>query len=260
MRLIGKSSSILFALFLAISLTTNIRAQMAKEAVMGCWLFEDDNGDIVTDSSGNGYDATFVGAADWADGKYGSGIELQGGQVTVPGTEETFQLTTYSLLAWIQPENTGGFQGIMHKEEGGTSGRTFLMFLGTTGIPSCSMTQGGNNSDFPGQTPVTDGNWHHVAITFDEESRTAQLYIDGVMEASKEYPDDTPQHGTIVKFNKTNYRGFIDEMLITNIALRDEDILIAMGGLEAFIAGAAVRPSGKMALTWGAIKVEGVRQ
>jgi len=256
MKPIVKSLLIFVALFLTISLTANIRAQIAEEAVMGCWLFEDDGGDIVTDSSGNGYDATLVGTVDWADGKYGNGIELQGGQVTVPGTEETFQLTTYSLLAWIQPENTGGFQGIMHKEEGGTSGRTFLMFIGTTGIPSCSMTQGGSNSDFPAKTPVTDGNWHHVAITFDEEIRMAQLYVDGIMEASKEYPDDTPQHGTIVKFNKTNYRGVIDEMLITNIALSDEDILIAMEGLEAFIKGAAVEPSGKMALTWGAIKAE----
>lgn len=256
MKLIGTKSLILIALFLTISLTASVRAQIAEEAVMGCWLFEDGSGDIVTDSSGNGYDATLVGTADWTDGKYGNGVELQSGQVTVPGTEETFQLTTYSILAWVQPENTGGFQGIMHKEEGGVSGRTFLMYVNPTGIPTCSMTQGATNSDFPAKTPVTDGNWHHIAITFDEDSRLAQIYVNGVMEASKEYPDDTPQHGAVVNFNKTNYRGVIDEVLITNIALSDEDILIAMEGLEDFIGGAAVKPSGKMALTWGAIKTE----
>ena len=256
MSLISKKMLILTALFLTISATASVRAQIAEEAVMGCWLFEEGSGDTVTDFSGNGYDAMITGVADWADGKYGNGVELQGGQITVPGTGETFQLTTYSLLAWINSEETGGFQGIMHKEEGGTSGRTFLMYLGTTGIPSCSMSQGGTNSDFSAQTPVSDGNWHHVAITFDEDSRMAQIYVDGVMEASKEYIEDAPQHGTIVNLNKTNYRGVIDEMLIANVALSNEDILVAMEGLEAFISPKAVEPSGKIALTWGAIKLK----
>ncbi len=241
-----------FALILCF--VTNVAAQIDEEAVMGCWLFEDEKGDTAEDSSIYARDVTLTGGPKWVDGKYGGGLELQGGQGTVPGTEETLQLTSYTLLAWVQPENTGGFQGIMHKEEGGVSGRTFLMYLGTDGVPRCSMSQGGTNKDFGGNTLVTDGEWHHIAVTFDEDSRMAQVYVDGVLEGSNAYPEDVPQHNTIAKLNKPNYRGVIDEMLIANVVMDEEDIQNAMEGLAEFIGGTAVEPSGKVASVWGVIK------
>ena len=256
MKSIVRSPSILVALCLVALITASARARIDEEAVMGCWLFEEGRGDTVEDSSGNERNAEFTGAHKWVDGKYDNAVEVAGTQVIVPGTEETFQLESYSLLAWIKAEHTGNFQGLIHKEQGGVSGRTFLMYLGTDGVPSGSMSQGGTNSDFKAKTQVTDEEWHHIALTFDAESKIATIYVNGIMEGTKNYPEERPQHNEVVKFNKTNFSGAIDEVLITNTVMEEEDIQEAMKGLKEFVSASAVKPSGKIALTWSAIKTE----
>ncbi|GIX08242.1 MAG: hypothetical protein KatS3mg115_2645 [Candidatus Poribacteria bacterium] len=48
--------------------------------LVGLWLFDDGSGDVATDSSGNGNDATLNGDFEWIDGAFGGGILSKGGR------------------------------------------------------------------------------------------------------------------------------------------------------------------------------------
>lgn len=84
---------------------------------------------------------------------------------------------------------------------------------------------------------VLDGNWHHIAFTYD--GTTAKLYVDYVLKVSKawSYPLDYNAENagmlSICGFDKATYghwNGFIDEVRISDTAL-DPSQFIHPGGL-----------------------------
>ena len=84
---------------------------------------------------------------------------------------------------------------------------------------------------------LLDGNWHHVAFTYD--GTTAKLYVDYVLKASKawsypiDYNADNAGKLSICGFDKQTYghwNGFIDEVRISDVAL-DPSQFLRPGGL-----------------------------
>lgn len=79
---------------------------------------------------------------------------------------------------------------------------------------------------------LADGNWHHVAITYDQT--TMRVYIDYALRASREWTHGLT-YGTASKnrlcigtFDATTYgrwQGFIDEVRISNEALQPDQFL-----------------------------------
>ena len=53
-------------------------AKIDPKTIMGLWLLDEGQGDKVEDSSGNGNTGTLVNGAQWADGKFGKAVELDG--------------------------------------------------------------------------------------------------------------------------------------------------------------------------------------
>ncbi len=73
-------------------------------ALLGNWTFDSCDG---TDSSGNGYNGTLVGDPECVAGAVGKSLELDGdfnaGDYVNVGTSPAFNLTTFSICAWIYP-------------------------------------------------------------------------------------------------------------------------------------------------------------
>ena len=46
--------------------------------IVGWWKFDETNGTVAYDSSGNGYDGNLIGGSTWATGKIGGAISLDG--------------------------------------------------------------------------------------------------------------------------------------------------------------------------------------
>ena len=113
---------------------------------------------------------------------------------------------------------------------------------------------------------VADGEWHHIAVTYDMEG--ILTYLDGEssseMGLGEEGGIDPLQNDAPITFGVTNTaggepaQGIIDEVAIFNDALSAADVeSIMRNGLEQAVL--AIEPSGKLAVTWGSVRRERLR-
>ncbi len=80
----------------------------------------------------------------------------------------------------------------------------------------------GENNDLQGNINISDGNWHHVAATFD--GTTLKLYVDGTLDVSSTKSFNTT--GTTLRIGQRSigdagselYNGIMDELRIWNVA------------------------------------------
>jgi len=108
-----------------------------------------------------------------------------------------------------------------------------------------------------GVITATDGEWHHVAGTYDMANATT--YIDGSVEAEPAFsgePDLSPGPLNIGDCPGYPYavNGIIDDVAVFNVALSQDEITEIMeNGLASSLA---VAPAGKIATTWAGIKAK----
>ena len=114
-----------------------------------------------------------------------------------------------------------------------------------------------------GTTVIADGEWHHVASTYDGEFLRG--YTDGNMEAEKATAN-VPDHNTDpVRIGRWAgargdfIKGTIDEVAILNGTLSEDEIKDAMTGLSDTF-GFAVEPSGKLAATWSRLHLRKLKE
>ena len=106
---------------------------------------------------------------------------------------------------------------------------------------------------------VRDGEWHHGAITHDDDEKALRLYIDGVGGDST-YSGDYENSGGFLKIGSPAVgavnltAGAIDEVGIFSVVLDEEDVLAIMeGGLES-TGLLPVSSVGRLTSTWARIK------
>lgn len=228
------------------------------ESILGVWLFDEDGGSEVEDSSGKGHNGSITGATNWVVGKFGSALKFTSGKVTVPHADD-LTTPTFTIMAWINvPQPTASWQVILGKD--GWPNRNYLICIhSNAGLIHFAFCAPGQQDigNFNSVSDVADGKWHHVVGTYDLEMR--RIYIDGVLD--NEAPSSiVPSENNIPVEMGINLSGSIDEVLVANQAFSENDIKRAMeDGLSASIlSGMAVSASDKLAGTWGAIK-EGVQ-
>ena len=226
------------------------------------WLFDEESGDEAMDSSGN-ENHGIIHDAIWVAGKFGSALEFDGvaSYVEIPESDSlkvTDQLTWH---AWIKV--TGG-QGtdrniFAQSENGGYGGRIHV------GEQYSCWLKVDNDWRYPAaaaNVPDLYDTWHHVATTYDSETGVQKMYVDG--ELASEGPLELanlkiqPGTGTSEIGNRHEWTqpfdGIIDELCIYDVVLTQDEIQESMNSLGK----TAVEPSGKLAATWGNIKMRSV--
>ncbi|NPV46685.1 MAG: LamG domain-containing protein [Armatimonadetes bacterium] len=201
-----------------------------EEGLVAYYKFDEGQGTVVRDHSGNGLDGTVHGAK-FLRNASGYCLEFDGQTSYVDcGAPPALDLRqTITVEAWIMPSGRP-------KGEPGILGKQFSSFLLTyyhDGQVYWYIGQGGNNSN----APVPDGSWHLVTGTFDGEN--INLYLDGrlfrsVVSRFKEIPSggkfligcvsgsegaDDPNYRRTAHFS-----GLIDEVRVYNRALSAEEI------------------------------------
>ena len=248
-------------------------ARIDPESLMGMWLLDENRGDIVLDSSGNGHDGKFVNDVKWTEGKFGKAVVLNGeshlDHEALPSLD--VRLGNFSLVAWVKTSGDppDWHAAIIHKAVWPAPRHGYLLCVrgkldpGNLGKPLLWVglgTQAGVH--LFGTRPINDGKWHHLAGIVDRKT-TMKLYVDGEF--------DTEGDITLfVKENEDNTSKFylggepgrphviersIDEVAVFNTVLTDADVeTIYQKGLEYALGITAVSSSGKLALTWGGLK------
>ncbi|MBM3240646.1 LamG domain-containing protein [Candidatus Poribacteria bacterium] len=250
----------LVTILLFIIISTFIVSSYAidPKIIVAIWLLDENKGNVIEDSSGNGHQGEIQGSVKWIKGKFSSALEFPGkgdSYVLIPH-DEAFNLTTFSITAWINLKDTGAYHGLVEKVEGGT--RNFYMAI----YPNDKVFYGGfraNNAwnNALTKTPVLDEKWHYLAVTYDQKD--IRGYVDGILEDEKSFNLKPELNNGPVTIGVTGAGGaeptlgLIDEVGIFNDALAANDVNnIMKNGLERAVM--AVKPSGKLAVTWGRIK------
>lgn len=162
--------------------------------LVGYWSF-DQAGATLPDESDNGNTATVHGAEP-IDGKVGLAYQFDGTAcITAPDSSSLAMVngTALSLIAWVnlplamtcpQDRLDAGFinWGVIVAKNGEYEHGVYC-----GGMPlyqeSISTSGDGGAWVWNGATPLTQGSWHHVAITWD--GTTVRHYLDGVQVDSR---------------------------------------------------------------------------
>lgn len=89
----------------------------------------------------------------------------------------------FTISAWIKSNNTGDYNAIVIKSNGGTPLTTdYGYYFYTTLTDNLSFTTRGSNSAtyiITSTMDVIDDTWHHVSVVLDVSTASGKLYIDG---------------------------------------------------------------------------------
>jgi len=220
------------------------------------WLFDQEGQAL--DTTGKGHDGKAEGNVIWVDGKFGKAVELDGNSAVIVEHKDDMNLEKFTLVAWVKiPTLPTDWWTIAAKD--GWPNRNYGVWLASgTGLAHHSWTSGAapNNNAINAVTPVTPGEWQHVAITYD--MTVSKLYINGVLDAQGDFTD-TPNF-TDVQFivGRTangSYKlvGAVDELALFSEALTEQDINdIIANGLHTIMT--SVTPRTKLSSTWADVK------
>lgn len=240
-------------------------ADIAQDSVVALWLFDEGDGEKLIDSSGNQHEGSIIGVPSWVDGVFGLALNVGSSTyIRVPHAED-LSLETYTITLWLASVSGGGWVPIFSKSAGNETRNYALFFVENTGTAGMSVSNGNTWIDVNGGVKANDGNWHHVAMTFDKNSEEATIFFDGE-EKSKGNIAGGPYlseydivfaawHNTAT--GNEGYTGKFDDVGIFSAILTGEDIKdIMTRGLKEAVGGVAVKPLSKLPITWATIKAQ----
>jgi hypothetical protein len=248
-------------LFVAGVLTIPGYAKLDPKNAVGIWLFDEGNGDVAKDSSGNGNDGTLKGPK-WVDGKFGKALEFNGASDYVnTGNDPITDISGTKILsisAWVKrATKTSKVLVAIRRSPGG-----YILGVGVLGAATnqIKMTKFAIVDIYLGDFPQ-DTNWHHLVGVWHEKGQIA--YIDGVVNANSADTANfsSASTGSLLIGGDTGDQGYtagaIDDVGIFNVALTEGDVKdIMKQGLGRAIGITPVSPKGRLTTVWGEIKAK----
>lgn len=155
-----------------------------------------------------------------------------GDYISIPDNDSLDLTDIFTIEFWINSETTAN-KVILEKGIGNKSYHFQSSNSSSTGGGRKLLFGISNNSNgrIVSQTDVFDGNWHHIAATFNNTSSLMQIYVDGKLDASKSSvtlqptPNSSPIHigsrgGTVA----SAITGKMDEVRFWNDERTKEEI------------------------------------
>lgn len=237
-------------------------AKIDPRVAVGIWFFDEDSGDTVEDSSRQANHGTLMDGPERVDGKFGKALSFNGANhVEIADSDSLDVADAITVAAWVYRNAPQvGWRVLVSREKGTESAEHY--FLGFSGSDARWFvhTQDNDYSDTGIGPTVPDGEWIHMAGTYNGSD--VILYINGKEEFTTSHSGIfTSDENPIIIGAATNdsgatfaehFDGIIDEVAIFSVALSESDIKAIMSqGLDKV---AAVSASGKLATTWAGIK------
>ena len=240
----------LIAILVIASLSVSVYSQQ-EEHLVGRYSFDDEYGDEVIDSSGNGNNGEFIGGVKRVDGYFERGLEFNGidAFVEIPDSESLALTDGLTIAMWIylRSYSTAGGTGV-------TKENCYKMGTSVTRKEELRLAIAGGKwvSDrVLGDTDVPLKEWHHIAGTYDAASGDAIVYLDGEEDGRAEYSGEIVPNTEVVWIGRgwdPYFDGLYDEVAIWNVPLFEDEIR------QVMTASHAVDAVGKLAATWGRIR------
>jgi len=188
------------------------------------WPFDND----ISDKSGNGNNGINDGAT-FVSGKINEGLSFDGNDNMVVSGVSSLNPSKVTLEAWVKNSGTPGtYKYITGKYYLGDRGSYALYTSGSGGLRFYISHTAGFVASPDAGTGIWDGNWHHIAGTYD--GAKVRLYVDGVEVGSGTVTTKSIAYNAndlyIGSYGSGFYwKGIIDEVKIYNRALDAIEIL-----------------------------------
>jgi len=176
---------------------------------IGLWHLQEEEGSTAHDGSGHGHDGTLVNSPAWsADGKWGSCLHFDGidGQHIDLGNSSVWDLDTFTIEAWVYPEQASG-RIVSRAKQPGTSDPILYTLEMKNWKPFYWSEDGGGTIWSPSTIPANK--WAHLAATRD--GSRSKLFVNGVEVGSLPHGswDDTA-NGSLILAGRLQgcYQGF----------------------------------------------------
>lgn len=227
------------------SFSQNILTGVGDDLV-GRWDFDECNGAVINDSSGQNNQGSFVGAT-WSTmtptGK-GCSANTTGGTITIPDSPSLDISNNLTISLWLHPtaEAPGNAGHPITKWTGVADANYALYFFGNTNPYNRSIAYFGNlGGTWGGFSPYASvylnlNKWTHVVISY-ESAKGGQLYIDGSARGSRVGTGILATNNASVIIG-SNFPGYIDDVRIYKRSLSSQEIetLYAEGARDQTIA------------------------
>lgn len=254
----GKNIYATFLVIISAILITGIsHAEIDENSIMAMWLFDEGSGEVAKDSSLNGNDAEFNGNPQWAAGRFGQGISFDGASdylsaqdsdsLDVGGEEMT-------IVAWINADGwPASWNHIIRKTP--ENPRIYILGVHDTSLAFIFLkTEAQQIEDIQGATNLPNGEWIHLAMTYD--GAEVRIYVNGEIDATAPASGAIEASADELRIGRGApggyFSGALDEIAIFRVALEQDEIKDVMdNGLLAMLA---VEPQGKFIETWAGIK------
>jgi hypothetical protein len=190
------------------------------------YTFDADQGDRVTDASGNGNDGKVHGATYTNDGKMGGAMSFNGEyEAVTAGNPAGLKLQNFSIMAWIK-------RGSVNKASG-TSEDAVIFGYGHGGYILGIHPDGQlflSKIDFdnvPADCGIQDEDYHHVAVT--KQGSKIVFYLDGTAYPASDYDPGfafvtDAAVGARADGLDCSFIGVIDEVMVFNRALSSDEV------------------------------------
>jgi len=202
-----------------------------EDGLAGYWGFDEGYGNMVQDLSGNGYDGTIVGAANWSENvpagdsapNYSLSFDGENDRIEIPNSDVLDITNELTLEAWIKPSVSYGTEAIIRKNSAFSLERQ-----GTSAFGRVVIDGQGKMLWAYGALTGFENEWIHLAFTYD--GSVATVYVNG-----EQFSSGTDFQGDIDTSNDNlligatlpemeNFQGGIDEARTWNYALNQDEI------------------------------------
>ncbi|UCF14418.1 MAG: LamG domain-containing protein, partial [Phycisphaerales bacterium] len=195
------------------SFTTVPDVAVANPNLMLWWTLDEGADTTAVDWSGHGNHGAIAGGSQWTDGYQGTALTFGDNvYVEAAGYDSVTGTAARTCCAWIR--TTTANRNIMSWGQN-VAGRKWIMRINDTRGLRVEVSGGYHY----GVTNIADGQWHHVAVTFQDDGTPdvldTLLFVDGQLDAtgaSLDEPIDTATGPVRIGESPWHNRPFLDEI------------------------------------------------
>jgi len=243
--------------------TGQIYAKVDLKSAVAVWFFDEGNGEVSKDFTGNGNDGKLMSGATWDKGIHGGALSLDGQSAYVLINNAVDLVNPdFTVMVLLNPGKTQKQYADVfsnHGDDGKQRGYQMEQEAGNANQFRTNFGIGAGWTGLEGLTQLEAEKWQYFATV--RQGTKMTHYVDG-----KETASCTVAKEPVFKSNWNfrigdwaassgrQFNGLIDEIAIFNEALSVDDVknIAARGLAEA----TGVSLPGKLANTWGAIKIQ----
>jgi len=150
--------------------------------------FNENEGDVATDHSGNVNTGTLINSPTWTTGNKGSALNFTDSYVNIPSSTSLNTITSaITLSAWIKASANTATSTIIERWLYGTgvNQRAYNLYVGANGKISFGVSNDGTSANAKWLTTtatITRDVWTYITVSFD--GTTMKIYINGTISTS----------------------------------------------------------------------------